>query len=328
MPSGECERCEESCGNLCYCTFNVAHKFHNDAGSPNQTPGQQVDANTAVQIPITLPILREDDRLQLILPSEYTSVDEIPVPLNKDITLRSLPSHTVGVTVFHGHAPRPTYMRYVAKLEALLRADNLLGEPAAETAPVPEPATEPPAPEKGEEAGVVGGVLKVGAFSPRPSSQPSPAGASSTAQAPAPTSAAAPAPVPAPGSALGTAPAPQPQAVHWSLARYHPHFTLPAFRRNEVWIHLNPARPAVAALVQQHHFERNQQAVAQAQEAGTGGAPALAGEKAEAPDISTTAPAPVAPTSSIPPGPPGSSGPPAVTSTSAVKAELQGELRI
>jgi hypothetical protein len=52
------------------------------------------------------------------------------------------------------------------------------------------------------------------------------------------------------------------------VARYHPHFTLPAFRRNEVWIDLDVTYPTVAALLQEHQFQRNQQAAEKIQDEG------------------------------------------------------------
>lgn len=38
-------------------------------------------------------------------------------------------------------------------------------------------------------------------------------------------------------------------ALHWSVAQYQPHATLSLFRRNEVWIELDTALPAVEALL-------------------------------------------------------------------------------
>ena len=38
-------------------------------------------------------------------------------------------------------------------------------------------------------------------------------------------------------------------AVHWSVAQYHPRATLSLFRRNEVWIDLSSELPTVAALL-------------------------------------------------------------------------------
>jgi hypothetical protein len=213
-----------------------------------------VSATTAVPIPLVLPVIRENNALQLILPSDYTSVDEIPVPLNTSITIRHVPARIVAVQVFCGHASRPTYTKCINKLRTALVADHLLDE----SQPVPAPG--------------VGSA--VGALGEAQDSDVVPAAAisgekSTTYPTPAITAPAAPS-----GTTLAlTATLPE---VHWSLARYHPHLTFPAFRRNEVWIDLDASHSAVADRVQQYHFKRNQLATEKA------GAAAVAVAKGEA----------------------------------------------
>ena len=36
----------------------------------------------------------------------------------------------------------------------------------------------------------------------------------------------------------------------WSISQYHPPFTLPFMRRNEIWVELNESLPAVRSLLQ------------------------------------------------------------------------------
>jgi hypothetical protein len=219
-----------------------------------------VSTTTAVPIPLILPVIRENNALQLILPSDYTSVDEIPVPLNTSITIRHVLARIVAVHVFYGHASRPTYTKCINKLRTALVADHLLDEPQ-------------PVPASGEGSAVGAlGEAKDSDVVPAPAVS----GETSTAD---PAAVTAPA-VPSAGTARApTATLPE---VHWSLARYHPHFTFPAFRRNEVWIDLDASHPAVADRVQQYHFKRNQLATEKAREAGAEGVAAVAMAKGEA----------------------------------------------
>jgi hypothetical protein len=219
-----------------------------------------VSTTSAVPIPLILPVIRENNALQLILPSDYTSVDEIPVPLNTSITIRHVPARIVAVHVFYGHASRPTYTKCINKLRIALVADHLVGEP--------QPVS----------ASGVGSA--VGALGEAKDSDAVPAAGISGEKSTADPAAAITAPAAPSGTALAqTATLPE---VHWSLARYHPHFTFPAFRRNEVWIDLDASHPAVADRVQQYHFKRNQLATEKARQAGSEGVAAVAVAKVEA----------------------------------------------
>ena len=105
-------------------------------GSSKEDSTEENDP-TPVAIPTTLPASRYNNKLQFILPSEYTSIDEVPVPKEKSITIKAMPSRTVGVYSFTGRAPRDIYTKHLAQLSELLTADNLLSPVGTET-PVPE----------------------------------------------------------------------------------------------------------------------------------------------------------------------------------------------
>jgi hypothetical protein len=214
-------------------------------GSPDAPVGQQV-SSTSVPITITLPVLREHNVLQMILPREYTDVESIPIPTNANIIIRSVPPRTVAVSVFYGHADRATYQKKIDKLRNQLVADKLIGPPHAEDAPERNDPT-----------------LRVASVQ----SAPSAAAPASAVGEPAGS-------IGPPASTTTTAGPPE---VHWSVARYHPHFTLPAFRRNEVWIDLDVAYPTVAALLQEHQFQRNKQAAEKSRDEGGAGVAAAAG---------------------------------------------------
>ena len=187
-----------------------------------------------------------------IFPREYTSVDMIPVPMDQGITIRSMPLRVVGALTFYGHAPRSIYSKKIQQVEELLKKDGFLPKP-----------------------GEVREGVNPTMFS---STIPVPAAATTTAKtSPEKDKSAA---AKEGGSTLATQHPSTAVEGMWTLARYHPHFTLPAFRRNEVWVDLDPSFPAVAQAIQKYHFERNTQrvegnAVAQAGEEG-----GVAGEKA------------------------------------------------
>lgn len=217
------------------------------SGSPGNAAGHQVSTETHVPIAITLPIMRTDNAIQFIFPREYTSVDMIPVPMDQGITIRSMPLRVVGVLTFYGHAPRSIYSKKVQQLEELLKNDGFLPKPGEVR--------------EGVNPTMFSSTVRV------PSAKTSLEKDKSAAAKE--------------GGATHAMQHPS-TAVEgmWTLARYHPHFTLPAFRRNEVWVDLDPSFPAVAQAIQEYHFERNTQrvegnVVAQAGEEG-----GVAGEKA------------------------------------------------
>lgn len=119
-------------------------------------------------IAMTAPVLMDTtSSMSFILPSTYTSIEEIPVPTNKDIRIKEEPGKYVAVATFNGVADNVKIEAQFESLKAALIRDKFL---------------------------------------PSPSSSDTPFCSSD---------------------------------VKWCFAGYNPPFTIPYFRRNEIWINLD-----------------------------------------------------------------------------------------
>ena len=170
-----------------------------------------------------------------ILPAKYTSVDQVPIPTEPQITIKAIPEQLVAVLKFNGATDRAHCLKKLVKLYGQLKADHLLDN-----------ETEPAAPE---------GTATIEPKTPAaPETTPTATSAATPAESAAvPTAPAAPAPAP------GPTPDEIADQLSWLVATYSAPFALPYFKRNEVWVELDADEStALAALVQQHADEKRE----------------------------------------------------------------------
>ena len=126
---------------------------------------------------MTAPVITtKKDLMQFILPFDYTSVDQVPVPNNKRITIKAVNGRTIAVTKFSGSYNRIYCMEKLNELHQQLREDKMLSDSDSDVTPQ----------ELDSE-----------------------------------------------------------KELTWSVAQYHPPFTIPFLRRNEVWVELNRKQSSV-----------------------------------------------------------------------------------
>ena len=187
---------------------------------PPVEPTGEAPAGVAVPISLTFPILQQEGVLQIILPREYLSIDQVPVPTNSDVTIRSIPSRVMAVHKFYGRAPRASLEQKRDHLVEMLQEDSLIDIPTT----VP--------------------MLKLdNPDQIAPSTAPPPTEAPITEKL---------------ADAVSASSASSPSSnIPWILARYHHQSTLPAFRRKEIWIELDSTQTGVAARIEKHQAESN-----------------------------------------------------------------------
>lgn len=183
--------------------------FYISPGSPFASVTPDITARHE-KIPLRLPVLREATTLQLIMPAVYTSLDQVPVPTNPLISIRSVPERNVAVLTFYGNCKRSQYMIMLDELRAMMVKDKMIESDEIET----------------RSALVLEHDL-AGKLRATPT-----ASASAEVQANK-------------GSGRHKALPPD----HWTVAQYNSRATLRCWRRNEVWIDLNPHNTNAAELI-------------------------------------------------------------------------------
>ena len=116
-----------------------------------------LDQNQSKKLSMTSPVISSDKKMSFVLPFEFNSLEEIPKPTNKDVSIRLVPEKVVAVDTFSGW-----YTDSIGEEKLQNLCKNLKRD----------------------------GILK--------SEQPK-----------------------------------------WHVAQYHPPFTIPFLRRNEIWVELS-----------------------------------------------------------------------------------------
>jgi hypothetical protein len=119
---------------------------------------------------MTSPVVQQGENMAFVLPFEFTSIEQIPVPTNKSITIRTIPRRLLAVKGFSGWYNVAEGLRQLTLLNEKLKADKLVAESADK------------------------------------------------------------------------------DSLNWSIAQYHPPFTLPFLRRNEVWVELDASNEVLKDL--------------------------------------------------------------------------------
>jgi hypothetical protein len=175
-------------------SFSVLAKYIGVFGTPENDKASPMAMTAPVitkpeKISMTAPVVNTKDKMQFVLPFEYTSLDQIPKPTNKRITLRAIPERLIAVTKFSGLYNRNTCMKKLQMLHRQLLTDNFLNN------------------------------------EPLPTSDTSKTLDALTADS-------------------------EHTLEKWEVSQYHPPFTIPFLRRNEVWVELDKGKSsALAALV-------------------------------------------------------------------------------
>lgn len=110
------------------------------------------------KIAMTAPVVTNSDKMSFVLPEEFKSVDDAPVPTDSNVKVKLVPAQTVAVSRFSGWYTDAAGSKHLHKLSMKLKEHGILES----TMPI--------------------------------------------------------------------------ESLDWCVAQYHPPFTLPFLRRNEVWV--------------------------------------------------------------------------------------------
>ncbi len=159
-------------------------------------PGATIEMTAPVitapeKIAMTSPVVTNRDIMQFVLPFEFTSIDQIPVPTSKRISIKSIPERVVAVTCFPGAYNRNYCMQKLNELHRQLIADRMLVD------------------DEDDKDSKIGESALATTSSANPPSSPATVTVDDSEK-----------------------------QLKWFVAQYHPPFTLPFLRRNEVWVDL------------------------------------------------------------------------------------------
>ena len=149
-------------------SFSLLAKYIGVFGKPENEAAQAM-AMTApvitqpkgsVPMAMTAPVIETPDKMSFVLPFHFTDISQIPIPKDKRVEVKAIPSKVIAVSKFRGWYSPKEGVKQFQKLAKALK-DHQLVDPAADLKTLP-----------------------------------------------------------------------------WSVAQYHPPFTLPFFRRNEIWVEI------------------------------------------------------------------------------------------
>jgi hypothetical protein len=215
------------------------------------------------KIPMQVPVLSTDHVMQFKFPPTISSLDQAPTPNNERVSIRELPERVVAVIKYYGYYSHEHAMRKLRKLHKTLIAEGYLEQPP--NMPGASPAADAGgADDAGDGAGDADSTSSPAAGAVSSNKQ------GDTAATPAPAPATAPVPKESPGAGMklgGMPPSPAPGTpsgpdsppsgtgtgtgtggvlgldsearLSWTVAEYHPPYTLPFLRVNEVWVELD-----------------------------------------------------------------------------------------
>ena len=173
-------------------SFQTLAKYIGVFGTPENLKRHSIAMTAPVitkpeKIAMTSPVItqsNQDEVMQFVLPSDYTSLEQIPIPSNKRVAIKSIPSKLVAVTKFSGSYSKDYFDKKLKELYEHILADSLVPEYDQDLAPPIDNS-------KGDIT-----------------------------------------------------------TLKWNAAQYHPPFTIPFLRRNEVWIELCKSNnPQLCALI-------------------------------------------------------------------------------
>jgi hypothetical protein len=169
-------------------SFQTLAKYIGVFGTPENLKSQSIAMTAPVimkpeKIAMTSPVITESNEevMQFVLPSEYISLEQIPIPSDKRVVIKSIPSKLIAATRFSGSYNKDFFDKKLRELYEHVLADSLEPDFDHDQTPV-------------DKADIT--------------------------------------------------------TLKWSAAQYHPPFTIPFMRRNEVWIELRRANyPKLSTLL-------------------------------------------------------------------------------
>lgn len=167
-------------------SFSTLAKYIGVFGTPENSKKLPLAMTAPViskpeKISMTTPVISDSkETMQFVLPFEYQTFEDIPVPTNEKITIRSVPSRLIAVNKFSGSYNKEYFMKKLKELHQNIVQDSVfIDEGSTTTTTIEKTTTED----------------NVSDFDTT--------------------------------------------KLKWNIAQYHPPFTIPFLRRNEVWIELN-----------------------------------------------------------------------------------------
>jgi hypothetical protein len=85
-----------------------------------------LDQNQGTKLSMTAPVISTNTKMSFVLPFEFNSLEEIPVPTNKDVFIKEIPEKIVAVDTFSGWYTDEIGHERLDNLCKILKIDGLL----------------------------------------------------------------------------------------------------------------------------------------------------------------------------------------------------------
>lgn len=150
-------------------SFGILAKYIGVFGDPSNESRRSMDMTSPVimepaKLAMTSPVINTKNYMSFVMPFEYTSIEQLPKPLDRRIKLKAVPRKYIAVRAFSGWYSAGAGYQQLDALMSMLKRDKLIAHDQSR------------------------------------------------------------------------------ESIEWSVAQYHPPFTIPFLRRNEIWVSLDPEK--------------------------------------------------------------------------------------